>query len=596
MVALLSMISLGGITIGARLTQIQGAAGSDYARMAANQRVRRIPLPAERGSIFDRHGRDLALSVSQQSVWANPRVVADAAGLAQKLAPILGMDESVLRTRLVKPGAAFVYLARKVDPEVARQVAELEAKGIGFIPESKRHYPSGPLAAGLLGAVGIDNQGLSGLEALHEEILVGHPGELVVERDPAGRTIPQGQTSLRPSRRGDDLILTIDQALQFELERELERAVLEANARGGMAVLADVRTGDVLAMANVGAPAAGPGPRAVQRNRAVVDVYEPGSTNKVITVAGALEEGMVTASTQYKVPDQLAVGNHVFSDHDPHPPTDWSVTDILVNSSNVGTIMIGKQLGKERIDRYLRAFGFGRRTGVGFPGEPPGILLDVDDWYTTSMGTVPIGNGLAVTALQMLNVYTTIANDGVWHQPRLVAATVGTDGARSDRPAGDRRRVVSAGTARTVNEMLQEVVRTGTGTNAAIPGYTVAGKTGTARKPREGARGYSDQYMASFVGFVPAEQPRLAAVVVLDEPRPIYGGLVAAPVFSRVLRYALRLERVPPPPASHPTVAGSGPTSGRPTELDVPTPDGAGPPPEAPQAPTGNYPSRSPRD
>jgi membrane peptidoglycan carboxypeptidase len=252
------------------------------------------------------------------------------------------------------------------------------------------------------------------------------------------------------------------------------------------------------------------------------------------------------------------MANAVFEDHEPHPPIPWSVTDILVNSSNVGTIMVGQKLGKNRLDHYLRAFGFGTKTGVGFPGEPAGLLLDPDHWYVTSMGTVPIGNGLAVSALQMLQVYVTVANGGMYRPPRLVEATIDADGQRHPVDAAEPRRVVSPETAGKLSSMLTQVVQNGTGTNAAVPGYLAAGKTGTARKPLEGARGYSGNYVASFVGFVPSQEPRLAAVVVLDEPTPIYGGQVSAPVFARIMQYALRLDRIPPPPGSPPAPAAAG--------------------------------------
>ena len=239
------------------------------------------------------------------------------------------------------------------------------------------------------------------------------------------------------------------------------------------------------------------------------------------------------------------MANAVFADHEPHPPINWSVTDILVNSSNVGTIMVGQKLGKTKLDHYLRAFGFGKKTDVGFPGEPAGLLLDPDHWYVTSMGTVPIGNGLAVSALQMLQVYVTVANGGMYRPPKLLEATIDADGARHAFDPGPAHRVISAETAAKLSTMLTKVVQEGTGSNAVVPGYLAAGKTGTARKPLEGARGYSGNYVATFVGFVPAQDPRLAAVVVLDEPTPIYGGQVAAPVFARIMQYALRLERSP---------------------------------------------------
>ncbi|HVM41848.1 MAG TPA: penicillin-binding protein 2, partial [Acidimicrobiia bacterium] len=552
--------------VGFRLVQVQGLSAERLSELGRAQRVRHVALAAQRGNIFDRDGNELALSVPQQTVWADPRAVDDPVGYAKALAPILAADgldtegeatpdpavvaelEATIAARLSKPDAAFVYLKRKVDDATAERVKALGLRGVAFVPESKRHYPS-EVAPSVLGLVGVDNEGLGGLELRYERLLSGTPGELVVERDPQGRDIPQGHRQYEPPRPGADLVLTIDQGLQFEAERALVDAVDQFSAKSGRAIVMDVRTGDILAMANVTAGHDGKptGPDdATMRNRAITDVYEPGSTNKVITVAGAIEEGLVGPSTTFVVPDKLPVADHVFSDHDPHPTEAWTVRRILVESSNVGSILIGRSLGKERLDGYLRKFGFGAKTGIEFPGETAGLLLDPDDWSPTSHGTVPIGNGLAVTALQMLNVFATIANDGVWREPRLIQATVDADGDRHDAPPATTRRVVSPETARIVSEMLEGVVSEGTGTQAAIAGYRVAGKTGTARKPLEGARGYSGNYVASFAGFAPSDDPRLAAIVVLDEPVPIYGGVVAAPVFARVMQHALRLEGIGP--------------------------------------------------
>jgi cell division protein FtsI (penicillin-binding protein 3) len=284
-------------------------------------------------------------------------------------------------------------------------------------------------------------------------------------------------------------------------------------------------------------------------------VFEPGSVNKVITLSAALEEGLFRPQSVLRVPDALPVSTHVYRDHDPHPPTDWTVSDILVNSSNTGTILIAKRLGKERIDAYLRAFGFGRPTGVGFPGESSGLLLDPDEWVGTSIGSVPIGNGLAVTAVQMLGAYNVIANDGVYVAPKLVRATIDGEGRSHPGPTSAPRRVVSSQTAEQLRAMLAEAVSSGTGTEAAVDAYTVAGKTGTARKPSLTHRGYEPgAYMSSFAGFLPAEDPRLSVIVVLDEPVPIFGGVVAAPVFSQLAAYALRQYRIPPAPADLPDV------------------------------------------
>ncbi|MES4793334.1 MAG: hypothetical protein C4321_10485, partial [Chloroflexota bacterium] len=297
--------------------------------------------------------------------------------------------------------------------------------GVHFMDEPRRFLPAGGLAAPVVGMVGIDNRGLSGLELQYESRLAGRPGELSNERDVTGTVeIPAGQRRLRPAEPGEDLVLTIDRALQYETERALADEIVRAKAKGGIAIVSDPRTGDIFAMASLRVdPATGAvGPS--QNNEAVTRVYEPGSVNKVVTIAGALEEGLVRPATVLQVPWSLPVADHVFHDHDPHPTERWTVTDIVANSSNIGTIMIGQKLGKTRIDAYLRAFGLGAKTGLGFPGESAGLLLDPKRWSGTSIGTVPIGQGLAVTALQMLGVYNTVANGGVWVGPRLVKATI----------------------------------------------------------------------------------------------------------------------------------------------------------------------------
>jgi cell division protein FtsI (penicillin-binding protein 3) len=340
-----------------------------------------------------------------------------------------------------------------------------------------------------------------------------------------------------------------------------------------MAIVMDSQSGEVLAMTSLVAGEKGQAPQPASSNRALTAVFEPGSVNKMITIAGALEEGLVGPADKLAVPGTIRVGNHTFSEHDPHPTQAWSITDIVANSSNVGSIMIGQKLGKERLDRYLRAFGLGERTAIGFPGESGGLLLDPDHWYSTSMGATPIGQGLAVTAMQMLAAYNTIATGGEYVSPKLLKATVDGAGRQHLTPPSARRRVVSEQTAREMTAMLTEVVRVGTAKLAKIDGYTVAGKTGTARKPDEHVRGYkAGAYFSSFAGFVPAEKPALTAIVVLDEPTPIFGGLVAAPRFAQIAKYALRELRIPPPSvvakAAAPRVS---PEAARPVgEADVP--------------------------
>jgi len=545
LIGLLAVMIVGALLVSARLTQVQIVSSDRYIAVGESQRVRKVELPAERGSIFDRDGRDLALSVPRETVIANPRLVSDPLASAQALAPILNEDMAKLQDLLSKD-KAFVYLARRVPDDVAAQVKALGLPGVSFKTEPTRILPGGDLALSLLGMVGTDNEGLSGLEVQHEKILRGKPGYEVVERDPAGNDIAGGVREAEPSVRGDDLVLTLDRALQYETERALAAQIVSSNAKGGMAIVMHVKTGELLAVANLSVEEGKVVP--AQKNMTLTNVYEPGSVNKMITVSAALEEKLIEPDTRLIVPSTIKVADHVFKEHDFHPTEEWSITDIVANSSNVGSIMIGQQLGKTKLDRYMREFGFGRKTGIGYPGESGGILLDPAKYSGTSMGTMPIGQGVAVTAVQMLAAYNTVANGGVYVAPKLVKATIDTDGDRRDTPPSETKKVISAKTAKEMTAMLAEVIRVGTATRAKIDGYTVAGKTGTARKPLEGARGYkAGAYVSSFAGFVPAERPELSAIVILDEPTPIFGGIVAAPVFAQIARYALREFRVPPP-------------------------------------------------
>ena len=437
-------------------------------------------------------------------------------------------------------------------------MSKLGLTGVGLAPESKRYYPSGALAGPVLGFVGLDNDGLSGLESALEGTLAGQPGEVSVERDPTGNDLPGTERTVRPAQRGVDLVLTIDQSIQYETERALVDQVNAVDAKGGMAIVIDVRTGDILAMANVdGETAESPAKPALssEKNRTVTDVFEPGSTNKVVTIAAAIEAGLVRPDTIISTPGALMIDGTKFEDVELHP-SEMPVSDVLRESSNVGTINIARELGKVRFDAAVRNFGFGRVTGLDFPGEAPGIVLPLANYNDTSMASMPIGNGLAVTALQMLDVYVTLANNGVARQPRLLAATIDADGTRRALPLGTTRPVVSPETAKMMRDMLTGVVEGGTGVKAQVPGYTVAGKTGTARKPPYDHPPY--RYVSSFVGFAPAENARLAAIVVMDEPaKGFFASTAAAPVFSRIMQHALAVERVTATPSSAGTVTGS---------------------------------------
>jgi cell division protein FtsI (penicillin-binding protein 3) len=547
---LLLVMTLAFVGIGARLVELQTRDQSHLRSLGVGQRVRTVALAAERGSIFDRNGVDLALSVPQTTIVADPSVIRHPATYAAKLAPVVVVDAQALETRLSDPKSQFAYVARKVDDATVARVKALHLTGLSYIPESKRFYPSGLLAAPVLGFVGTDNYGLGGLEAQYEKTMRGRAGEARVERDPQGNDIPGGESILKPAQRGKDIVLTIDQSVQANTEHVLTQQVQDAAAKGGMAIVADVLTGDILAMASVdGANDVRPaGPAtADEQNRPATIVYEPGSTNKVITMAGAIEEGLVTPDTSFdNVGSEVVVGGTTYSDVDSHPST-MTVADILEHSSNVGTIRIASMLGAERFDHYLHAFGFGQSTALRWPGEANYQLLPLDQYNDTSMGSMPIGNGIAISAIQMLDVYMTIANGGMSRPPRLVEATVDAGGVRHDLPLAASHRVISPTTASAVSGMLEKVVQGGTGVNAQVTGYRVAGKTGTARKPPYEHPPY--KYVASFVGYAPANSPRLAAIVVLDEPTGNYfGGGVAAPAFAQIMQQALGAERVPPAP------------------------------------------------
>ncbi|MBV8961057.1 MAG: penicillin-binding protein 2, partial [Actinobacteria bacterium] len=473
--ALVVVMALAFVAVVVRLVQVQAVDANRYAAFGVSQRTSARTLPAERGSIFDRNGRELAMTVEQSTVWTNPHLVTDPTAAARALAPVLDQDEASLHAKLTQ-ASSFVYLARKVDDGTAAKVKALNLEGVFLLPEAKRFLPAGDMASPVIGRVGLDNQGLSGLEVKYEKALAGKPGRMVVERDPQGSQIPNGVREYTPSTRGDDLVLTIDESLQFETERALSSEIEAAHAKGGMALVMDSQSGELLAMASLVAGENGP-PQSSANNDVLTKVFEPGSVNKLITVSGALESGVIRATDKLVVPSTIRVGHDTFSEHDPHPTQQWSITDIVANSSNVGSIMIGQKLGKDRLDHYLRAYGFGTKTSIGFPGESAGLLLDPAHYYNNSMGTVPIGQGLAVTAMQLIAAYNTVANGGEYVAPKLVKATVDSNGTRHATPASTRRRVISERTASQMTSMLNEVVRVGTAKLAAIDGYTVAGKT-----------------------------------------------------------------------------------------------------------------------
>lgn len=543
--------------MGARLVDVQVRHPDRFLAEGEGQRTASVSLPAGRGALLDREGQALALSVPRRTVFADPSIIDDPASVAARLAPLLEVDRADLEEQ-VTGDSRFEVLARVLDDEVADAVEELDIRGIGTFVEFKRERPSDDLARSTVGTVSTDGStGISGLELQLDGLLTGSPGEVTYERSkaPGGGAIAGTRRRVEPARPGADVTLTIDQALQYEAERILGDHLGRAGAAGGTAIISRPSTGEVLALANLTRDDEGGGYAPSSNNLGLTTVYEPGSVNKVITVSAALEEGLVTPETVWSVPDHLQVGDHEFSDSHSHPTTDWSITDIVATSSNVGTIMLGQELGGDRLDEYLRRFGFGSSTGVDFPAESHGLLLDAEDYQnqSTAIGSVPIGQGVSVTALQMLQAFNVLANDGTYVPARLVREITRADGTTESVPSAPPHQVVAPTTARSVRAMMEQVVSRGTGQAAAVPGYAVAGKTGTARKPQPGG-GYEDEdgamhYVATFVGLLPAEDPDLSILVAVDEPDPsksIYAGDVAAPAFSELARWALRALDIAP--------------------------------------------------
>jgi cell division protein FtsI (penicillin-binding protein 3) len=548
-----------------QLITIQVISAEEYTERGVRQRTREVELPASRGRIYDREGDVLATSVLSATIYADPRAfrpstrpdgtrvpaAGDPREVALALAPLLGREVDELETRLRRDGH-FAYVARQLDMDVGDRVMALRLPGIGLLTEPRRVYPGGGLAAQVIGFSDIDGRPLQGLEERYDDILRGTAGRLQLERAPGGLAIATGHREVAPAVPGQDLVLTIDRDIQFAAER-VAADVLEQFAAEGVSILViEVGTGEILGM--VSAPSFDPADRREEeranwRNRAVTDMFEPGSIQKPLTFAAALESGAITPGTTFQVPDRLTIGDKTFSDVSRHPVETWTVGDVLARSSNVGSILIAQRTGVDALRDQLLRFELGRPTGLRFPGEAAGVVPARDRWWATTLPTVAIGYGTSTTLLQMANAYAAIANGGVLVDPVLVRGTVGADGNLERAPAPDHRRVLSERTAAQVLTMLEQAVSGdgATGTRAAVPGYRVGGKTGTAMKQIQGVAGYSDQYVASFVGVAPLDDPRLVVAVMVDAPRSaFFGGVVAAPAFAEVMLASLLARRIVP--------------------------------------------------
>jgi cell division protein FtsI (penicillin-binding protein 3) len=551
--------------LGARLYDLQVVEHDHYVGRARAQQRSELVLTPPRGTIFDARGRELALSIEASSAFVNPRQLSEPGRAAQRIAAVVGSDRASLAKRLGRDDVGFVWVARQLEPEQAERLRGLELEGLAFTQESKRSYPLGGLAAPVLGFVGVDPKGLAGVELAYDQVVAGREVKRPVLRDARrGRTLYDDFNQARPQP-GTDLYLTIDSSIQHVAERELRAAIQRHGARGGSVVVLDPTTGAVLAMASH--PSFDPN---IYRQAAadhlanvpVQHLYEPGSTFKLITAAAALEAGAVDPFDRFDC-GHGGIEYHGKYIRDHKSFADLSFSEIIAYSSNVGAIHLGSRVGKERLYRQIRAFGFGAKSGIDLSGETAGIVHPVEEWGSRDIAYISFGQGISVSPLQLVNAFAAIANGGTLYRPYVVAAT-GRDGVVDPLPGRPEviGRPISSTTARTLERMLEMVVEDerGTGRKAAIPGYRVAGKTGTAEKP-EGGRYVAGKYIASFVGFAPARRPAVACLVVIDEPAGAryHGGDVAAGVFAEIVRHALLRLGVPrdEPPALDATTPGA---------------------------------------
>jgi len=560
-----------------RLVQVQEFGHQHYAALSQAQLTQSVSVPAVRGGIYDRNGEVLAETVTRQTVVADPQIIKKPAAVAAALSPLLGIPADSLRAKLTEP-TGFVYLAHRVPDPVAASVTKMAINGINLVPEAQRVVPIGLLAQPVVGNVGWDGNGTSGIEYQYQTTLAGRAGTTSVLTSPGGVALPSGSQAIQATP-GTGLELTLDESVQYVAEQALAAEIVASHATGGTAVIMDVKTGDVLAMANLtatkGTAAAAPAttvltakvaaapitsgatlvaqsdtlPAGVSEalsNSAVTQVYEPGSVFKLVTFSAALADSVINPNSTLSVPAALPMGKYTFHDAEQHGTVAMTATQILAQSSNIGTIEIAQGLGETRLLNQIAGLGFGKATGLGIPGESQGLVPGTSQWTGTSIGSTPIGQDDAVTAQQVLDAYNSVANGGEFVSPRLVRARVDAKGGVTAAGPSPSHRVIDPTTNAELTAMLEQVVSTGTGTSAAIDGYTVAGKTGTAQIPSPDHLGYiPGAYIGSFAGFAPAQHPVLSAIVVLDRPTPIYGGAVAAPVFSTIMAYALHHFGIP---------------------------------------------------
>lgn len=549
---LFAFLAAWAIVVGGRLVHIQLVRHDHYVARARSQQERTITLNPVRGSILDAHGRVLAESVAAESIYADPQAISDRRAVARKLASVkaLRMTAREIEAKL-RGDNSFAWIARQLPLEVTAEVRRLGLPGIYFLEAHRRSYPRGSLAANVIGYVGVDGEGLAGIEHSLDRHVSGTPGKVTLLKDARRGMYLVGGDGPNRARDGRDVVLTIDAVVQFIAERALAKAVTKYDATGGSVIVMDPNDGAILAMASM--PTFDPNRfrdfhRAAWKNRNVQDAYEPGSTFKIVTAAAGLEEGVVTPSQVLDCGNgEITIGPVTIHEHDGHQYGLLTFEDVMVHSSNVGSVRVGLALGESRFHEWIRRFGFGERTGIPLPGETGGILRRVEKWSMVSNASLSIGQEISVTPLQIVRAVAAVATGGLLVEPRMVKRVIDENGnvVEAAEPKAPKR-VMSEKTAAVLNEILKAVVARGTGANASLAEHVVAGKTGTAQKAGRG--GYiAGQYVGSFAGYVPADRPRIVILVVIDEPRPEhYGGTVAAPAFREIAEATLRYLRVPP--------------------------------------------------
>ena len=546
------------LVIAARLVYVQVIAAPTYAAKATAQRMRDIELPPLRGTIYDREGEALARSVAARTVYAAPNTVKDKAATARALAAVLGGSSAGYQAKLSKD-TGFVYIARKIDMGTATKLEALKLEGIGMLEDSKRVYPSGDLGSQVLGFVGVDGKGLAGIEKRYDSVLAGTPGVLLGERDPYGRPIPGGvQKSVDPVD-GHDIVLSIDKDIQYHAQTELAAAVKKWGAQGGSVTIMNPKDGEIYAM--VSTPGFDPNDYqhanpAGFRNRPVSDAYEPGSTIKSVTAASVIDKGLFTPDSMFHLPPTLTIAGRTIHDAEGRGSVDWSLSQIVTNSSNVGAVKMGLKLGKQGLYDAFKRFGLTETTGVDYPGEARGWLPPTQLWSKTSIANIPFGQGLSATPLQLARAVSAIANGGMLVTPHFLLDVPQETSKQVDWPT---RRACSQRAAVTTTNILKHVVTEGTGKAAAVPGYVVAGKTGTAQVALPNGLGYaSGRYISSFIGYLPADDAQLLIEVKLDEPsNAIFGGVVAAPTFATLAQFCCDHLKIAPTNAQSVITSGS---------------------------------------